>query len=98
MLSFAGVGRGIENYVLHPADGAALQPDLDAMRMCRGTGQNLLHDAAGQFPGPLVFFLDNLHLKPLVNVFSVRHVHTLKEIVLIHICTFARMCKFDSLP
>src|SRR3989344_1492764 len=67
-----GFGEG----VLHAADSPALQADFDAVRMRRGTGQNLLHDTARQFPRPLVFFSDNIHLKPLGNVFPILSGHT----------------------
>ena len=73
-LDNGGLGLGVD--ALHAPDGAALQPDFNAVRMRRGTGQNLLHDAVRQFARPLVFFLNDVHLKPFGDVFSILSVHT----------------------
>ena len=59
---------------LDPADFTAQQPDLDPVRVKRGLREQVLDDAAGQFPGGLVLFEDN------GNVCSPRHVTAVPSI------------------
>jgi hypothetical protein len=53
--------RSPGKYVLHTADHPANQSHFDAMRVTRGTGENILNDSFRQFPRPLILFLHNLH-------------------------------------
>ena len=60
---------------LYASHCACLEPDLDAARVEGGCCQNVLHDATGQSPGPLVVLLRDVHPEPWLDVFAVLTVH-----------------------
>ena len=47
--------------LLHAPHFACLEPDLDTARVEGGCREDVFHDAAGQFPGPLVVLLRHVH-------------------------------------
>jgi hypothetical protein len=57
---FLGFGGILADNSCNPPDTAVLYPDLDAVRVERGVGQDLLHDAPCQFSAPLIGLEDNI--------------------------------------
>ncbi|SRR6266571_7575213 len=72
---------GLHN-LLHTPHFACLEPDLDPARVEGGFREDVFHDAAGQFPGPLVVLLRNVHPQPWLDVFAVLTVHALMSFTL----------------
>jgi hypothetical protein len=67
---------GLHN-LLHAPHFACVEPDLDASRVERGCLEDVLHNAAGEFPGTLILFLRDVHPLPWLDVFAVLPVHAL---------------------
>jgi len=61
--------------LLHAPHFPSCQPDLDPARVEGGGREDVLHDAAGTFPGPLVVLLRDGHPQPWRDVFAVLTVH-----------------------
>jgi hypothetical protein len=59
-----------------------LEPDLDPARVEGGCREDVFHDAAGQFPGPLVVLLRHEHPQPWRDVFAVLTIHALLSFTL----------------
>ena len=68
--------------LLHAPHFACLEPDLDTARVEGGCREDVLHDAAGPFPGPLVVLLRDVHPQPWLDVCAVLTVHTLMSFTL----------------
>jgi hypothetical protein len=61
-----------------PADLAGFQADLYAVRMRRGSGQDILDDPLGEFSRPLVFLQHDTNPHPglyLSSVFAIHAAH-----------------------
>ena len=65
------------HHFLHTPHFACLEPDLDTARVEGRCREDVLHDAASQFPGPLVVLLRDVHPQPWLDVCAVLTVHTL---------------------
>jgi hypothetical protein len=59
----------------HPADNPADQPDFDSVRMSGRPGENQLHDAFRQFPGPLILFLHDRNPHSQFDICSLFSAH-----------------------
>jgi hypothetical protein len=68
--------------LLHAPHFACVEPDLDTARVEGGAREDVFHDAAGQFPGPLVVLLRHIHPQPWRDVFAVLTVHALMSFTL----------------
>src|SRR5574341_1308881 len=63
--------------LLHTPHFPGCESDLDAARVEGGFREDVFHDAAGTFPGPLVVLLRDVHPQPWFDVFAVLTVHAL---------------------
>ena len=54
------------------------EPDLDAMGVVSRCRQDVLHDAAGELPAPLILLLRDAHLEPWLNICTMRPVHVVR--------------------
>jgi hypothetical protein len=54
--------------LLDPADDAAFQANLDAVRMQAGLGENIPDDAFGQSARTLILLLDDLYAGPHLDI------------------------------
>ena len=68
--------------LLHAPHFPGCKPDLDTARVEGGFREDVFHDAAGKFPGPLVVLLRNVHSQPWLDVFAVLTVHALMSFTL----------------
>jgi hypothetical protein len=82
-----------------PADYAALQAHLDAVRMRGGSRKNILDDAFGQFAGALILFLDDPHTRSRFNIRSVIHIHShISEIHTLHTPKYGKDKNISNAP
>src|SRR5438093_9034075 len=63
--------------LLHAPHFPGCKPDLDTARVEGGCREDVFHDAAGTFPGPLIVLLRHVHPQPWLDVFAVLTVHVL---------------------
>src|SRR5882672_9642136 len=61
--------------LLHASHFPGCKPDLDTTRVEGGCREDVFHDAAGTFPGPLVVLLRHGHPQPWLDVLAVLTVH-----------------------
>jgi hypothetical protein len=54
--------RAWRHNLLYSTHFPGLEPDLDAMGMIGRVRQDVLHDAAGELPAPLILLLRDTHL------------------------------------
>ena len=66
--------------LLHASHFPGCKPDLDTARVEGGLREDVLHYAAGKFPGPLVVLLRNVHPQPWLDVFAILPVHALASL------------------
>src|SRR6266849_3470017 len=75
--------------LLHAPHCPGCKPDLDTARVEGGCREDVFHDAAGKFPGPLVVLLRHVHPQPWLDVFAVLTVHALMSFT----CRRQRRCR-----
>jgi hypothetical protein len=63
--------------LLHASHFPGLEPDLNTVRMEGGLREDVLHDAAGELPTPLIMLLGDVYSESWLDVFAVLPVHTL---------------------
>jgi len=67
-------GLGLLTYLyhlLHSSHVPGVEPDLDAVRVVGGFGEDVFHDAASEPPAPLIWLLRDVDPQPWPNVFAV---------------------------
>jgi hypothetical protein len=62
-------------YFLDPSDLTAFQPDLDAMGMSGGFGQDILDDTLGEFSGTLILHQDDSNLQAGFDFGTIGSIH-----------------------
>ena len=67
----------LRHNLFHAPDLPALQTDLDAVRMIRGLGEDVLDDAFRQLAGALILFQDDQDLHPWFDVRADLTIHNL---------------------